>query len=147
MAGIAKRENTAFSDENLTGRTQKLYFSATEEENYTYYGNVDVDFNKRTSIDCTDLEARELNQKIRDAMNKGYGTVVIKNPGAKHSLGVGILNKLNVIFEGSLGYFGVGCIDGPTVRAVFEGKVQGVVVHAKMCRGSSFFSCLGSVSL
>ena len=55
MAGIAKRENTAFSDENLTGRTQKLYFSATEEENYTYYGNVDVDFNKRTSIDCTCL--------------------------------------------------------------------------------------------
>jgi glutamate synthase domain-containing protein 3 len=121
MAGIAKRENTAFSDENLTGRTQKLYFSATEEENYTYYGNVDVDFNKRTSIDCNDLEARELNQKIRDAMNKGYGTVVIKNPGAKHSLGVGILNKLNVIFEGSLGYFGVGCIDGPTVR--IKGRV------------------------
>ena len=121
MAGIAKRQNTAFSDENLTGRTQKLYFSATEEENYTYYGNVDVDFNKRTSIDCTDLEARDLNQKIRDAMNKGYGTVVIKNPGAKHSLGVGILNKLNVIFEGSLGYFGVGCIDGPTVR--IKGRV------------------------
>ena len=121
MAGIAKRQNTAFSDENLTGRTQKLYFSATEEENYTYYGNVDVDFNKRTSIDCTDLEARDLNQKIRDAMNKGYGTVVIKNPGAKHSLGVGILNKLNIIFEGSLGYFGVGCIDGPTVR--IKGRV------------------------
>ena len=39
-------------------------------------------------------------------MKKGYGTVVIKNPGAKHSLGVGILNKLNVIFEGSLGYLG-----------------------------------------
>jgi len=121
MAGIAKKENLAFSDENLTGRTQKLYFSATEEENYTYYGNVDVDFNKRISIDCTDLEARDLNQKIRDAMNKGYGTVVIKNPGAKHSLGVGILNKLNVIFEGSLGYFGVGCIDGPTVRV--KGRV------------------------
>ena len=79
MAGIAKRENTAFSDENLTGRTQKLYFSATEEENYTYYGNVDVDFNKRTSIDCADLEARELNQKIRDAMNKGENRKGWKN--------------------------------------------------------------------
>ena len=116
MAGIAKKENLAFSDENLTGRTQQLFFNPTEEENYTYYGNVDVDFNKRTSIDCTDLEARDLNQKIRDAMKKGYGTVVIKNPGAKHSLGVGILNKLNIIFEGSLGYFGIGSVDGPTVR-------------------------------
>ena len=48
MAGIAKKENLAFSDENITGRTQQLFFNTTEEENYTYYGNVDVDFNKRT---------------------------------------------------------------------------------------------------
>ena len=38
MAGIAKKENLAFSDENLTGRTQQLFFNPTEEENYTYYG-------------------------------------------------------------------------------------------------------------
>ena len=36
MAGIAKRQNAAFSDENLSGRTQQLYFNPTEEENYTY---------------------------------------------------------------------------------------------------------------
>ena len=115
MAGITKR-TTAFDDENLSGRSQKLYFEVTEEENYTYYGNHEVDFNKRTSIDCEGIDAHELNQKIRDAIRKGYGSIVIKNPGAKHSLGVGILNKLNLIFEGSLGYFGIGCIDGPTVR-------------------------------
>ena len=40
MAGIAKKQNLAFSDENLTGRTQQLFFNPTEEENYTYYGNV-----------------------------------------------------------------------------------------------------------
>ena len=34
---------------------------------------------------------------------------------------MGILNKLNIIFEGSLGYFGIGCIDGPTVRV--KGRV------------------------
>ena len=38
MAGITKR-TTAFDDENLSGRSQKLYFEVTEEENYTYYGN------------------------------------------------------------------------------------------------------------
>ena len=37
MAGIAKRENTAFSDENFTVRKQNLSFSATEEEKYNYY--------------------------------------------------------------------------------------------------------------
>ena len=91
MAGITKR-TTAFDDENLSGRSQKLYFEVTEEENYTYYGNHEVDFNKRTSIDCEGIDAHELNQKIRDAIRKGYGSIVIKNPGAKHSLGVGILN-------------------------------------------------------
>ncbi len=49
-------------------------------------------------------------------MSEGYGTIVIKNPQGKHSLGVGILNKLNLIFEGSLGYFGMGSCDGPIVR-------------------------------
>ena len=39
------------------------------------------------------------------------------NPGARHSLGVGILNTLqDHAFEGSLGYFGVGLIDGPEVQ-------------------------------
>ena len=63
MAGITKR-TTAFDDENLSGRSQKLYFEVTEEENYTYYGNHEVDFNKRTSIDCEGIDAHELNQKI-----------------------------------------------------------------------------------
>ena len=31
MAGITKR-TTAFDDENLSGRSQKLYFEVTEEE-------------------------------------------------------------------------------------------------------------------
>jgi glutamate synthase domain-containing protein 3 len=120
MAGLEKKV-TAFQDENLSGRSQKLYFEVTEEENFTYYGNHEVDFNKRIEIDCEGIDGKELNQKIRNALVKGFGSVVIKNPGAKHALGVGILNKLNLIFEGSLGYFGVGCIDGPTVRV--KGRV------------------------
>ena len=146
MAGITKR-TTAFDDENLSGRSQKLYFEVTEEENYTYYGNHEVDFNKRTSIDCEGIDAHELNQKIRDAIRKGYGSIVIKNPGAKHSLGVGILNKLNLIFEGSLGYFGIGCIDGPTVRvngrvgwSCAENMMSGKVVvenNAGSCFGAA----------
>ena len=49
-------------------------------------------------------------------MQDGYGTIVMKNPGAKHSIAVGILNRLNLIIEGTLGYFGRGLIDGPNVR-------------------------------
>ena len=48
------------------------------------------------------LECIDINRKINELMAKGYGTIVIKNPGSKHSIGVGILNKLNLIIEGSL---------------------------------------------
>ena len=146
MAGLTKK-TSAFDDENLSGRSQKLFFEVTEEENFTYYGNHEVDFNKRTSIDCEGITAHDLNQKIRDAIKKGYGSIVIKNPGAKHSLGVGILNKLNLIFEGSLGYFGIGCIDGPTVRingrvgwSCAENMMSGKVVvenNAGSCFGAA----------
>jgi len=45
MAGLEKKV-TAFQDENLSGRSQKLYFEVTEEEGFTFYGNQKVDFNK-----------------------------------------------------------------------------------------------------
>jgi glutamate synthase domain-containing protein 3 len=64
-----------------------------------------------------------------------------KIPQGKHSLGVGILNKLNLIFEGSLGYFGMGSCDGPTVRingrvgwSCAENLMAGKVVIEKKCR-------------
>jgi len=62
------------------------------------------------------MPANAVNLRLRELMQDGYGTVVIKNPGAKHSIAVGILNRLNLIVEGSLGYFGLGLIDGPNVR-------------------------------
>ena len=37
----------------------------------------------------------EINLQMRELMSEGYGTIVVHNPGAKHSLGVGILNRLN----------------------------------------------------
>ena len=57
------------------------------------------------------------------------------NPSARHSLGVGILTRCRITFEGSLGYFGVGLIDGPEVQingrvgwSVAENMMSGVVV-------------------
>ena len=130
MASITKSEHKSYGmglhDEVLTGRTQQTFFNPEEGENYFYHDAFDVDFNKRTSIDVAKLECLELNKKIKKLMKKGYGTIVLKNPGAKHSLGVGILQKLNLIIEGSLGYFGVGSVDGPVVR--ISGRVDGLVL-------------------
>jgi methylamine---glutamate N-methyltransferase subunit B len=135
---------SALHAEQLAGRTQQVFFSAEEEENYLYPQAFSVDFNKRTEFDAAELDTSAINRKIRELMQQGYGTIVVQNPGAKHSLGVGILNRLQLYFEGSLGYFGCGLIDGPNVRvkgrvgwSCAENMMAGTVVVEKNA-GSSF---------
>ena len=130
--------------EQLAGRTQQVFFVPEEEENFTYPNAFDVDFNKRIEIDVAEMDTKAINLKIREVMSQGYGTIVVKNPGAKHSIGVGILNRLQLYFEGSLGYFGVGLIDGPNVRitgrvgwSCAENMMAGTVVVEKNA-GSTF---------
>ena len=155
----SKSQSMGMHKEVLTGRTQQVFFNPEEAENFFYYGAHDVDFNKRTEIDAMDLTCAQLNDKLHALMSDGYGTVVVKNPQGKHSLGVGILNKLNLIFEGSLGYFGVGSIDGPVVRitgrvgwSCAENMMAGKVViekNAGSCFGAAIrggdLVCKGSV--
>ena len=154
-----KSHDMGLHQEVLTGRTQQVFFNSEESENFFYHDAYKVDFNKRTTIDVDKLSCIDVNKKIKDLMNKGYGTIVLKNPGAKHSLGVGILNKLNLIVEGSLGYFGVGSIDGPVVRisgrvgwSCAENMMAGKVViekNAGSCFGAAIrggdLICKGSV--
>ncbi len=102
--------------EQLTGKSLYVEFDPDAEERFTYPWAPDVDFNKRTELDCDGKTTTEVNSSIRELMKEGYGTVVLKNPRGMHSLGVGILSKLNLIIEGSTGYFAVGLIDGPNVR-------------------------------
>ncbi len=155
----SKSQSMGLHKEVLKGRTQQVFFNPEEAENFFYYGAHDVNFNKRSEIDALDLTAAQLNDKLHSLMKEGYGSVVVKNPQGKHSLGVGILNKLNLIFEGSLGYFGVGSIDGPVVRitgrvgwSCAENMMAGKVViekNAGSCFGAAIrggdLICKGSV--
>ena len=105
--------------EKLSGRSQQVFFDFDLSETVHGFGlpnTYDVDYNKRAEIDASNMPSNSVNLRIRELMQDGYGTIVIKNPGAKHSIAVGILNRLNLIIEGSLGYFGLGLIDGPNVR-------------------------------
>ncbi len=135
-------------DEQLTGRTQQVFFDSSEEENLTYPGAFEVDFEKTMEIDAAEMENRAINARIRELMSEGYGTITIRNPGAKHSLGVGILNRLQLHFDGSLGYFGCGLIDGPNVRiagrvgwSCAENMMAGTVIIEKNA-GSTFGAAL-----
>ena len=134
--------------EQLSGRSLFIEFNPSEEDRFTYPWAPDVDFNKRTEIDADQMTSTVLNKKMRELMKEGYGSIVVKNPRGKHSLGVGILNRLNLIFEGSLGYFAAGLIDGPNVRikgrvgwSCAENMMSGTVVIEKNA-GSTFGAAL-----
>ena len=139
-----RSQDMGLHTEQLTGRTQQRFFDVTEEENFLYPEAFDVDFNKRATIDAIDMDAKDVNLRIQELMAEGYGSIVVKHPQARHSLGVGILQRLNLIFEGSLGYFGVGLIDGPNVRVTgrvgwscAENMMAGTVIVEKNA-GSTF---------
>jgi glutamate synthase domain-containing protein 3 len=90
----------------------------------------------RATFDARDLTTRKINLELRWLIyDQGVKDVTVLNPGAKHSLGVGILNRCRVTFDGSLGYFGCGLIDGPEIHikgrvgwSSCENMMSGVVV-------------------
>ena len=91
---------------------------------------------ERATFDARELTTRKINAELRRLVyEEGVTDVTIANPGAKHSLGVGILTRCRITFEGSLGYFGCGLIDGPEIHvkgrvgwSSCENMMSGVVV-------------------
>src|SRR6266581_4789734 len=89
-------------------------------------------------FDAKDLTTRQINLELRRLLYElGVTDVTIENPGAKHSLGVGILTRCRITFAGSLGYFGCGLIDGPEIQITgrvgwssCENMMSGVVTVA-----------------
>jgi glutamate synthase domain-containing protein 3 len=90
----------------------------------------------RAQFDARDLTIRKINAELRRLVyEEGVTDVTVLNPGAKHSLGVGILTRCRITFDGSLGYFGCGLIDGPEIHikgrvgwSSCENMMSGVVV-------------------
>jgi len=100
-------------------------------------------------FDARDLTTRQINLELRWLLyEEGVTDVTVQNPGAKHSLGVGILTRCRITFEGSLGYFGCGLIDGPEIHvqgrvgwSACENMMSGVVVidgNAGSLTGAAF---------
>ena len=88
------------------------------------------------TFDAHELSTRQINLELRRLLyEEGVTDVTVRNPGAKHSLGVGILARCRITFDGSLGYFGCGLVDGPEIRitgrvgwSACENMMSGVVV-------------------
>jgi glutamate synthase domain-containing protein 3 len=91
---------------------------------------------EKAEFDAKELTTRQINLELRWLLyEQGVKDVTLRNPGAKHSLAVGILTRCRITIDGSLGYFGLGLIDGPEVHvkgrvgwSVCENMMSGVVV-------------------
>ena len=87
-------------------------------------------------FDAADLTTRQINLELRRLVyEEGLKDVTVLNPGSRHSLGVAILTRCRITFDGSLGYFGCGLVDGPEIHvngrvgwSACENMMSGVVV-------------------
>jgi len=94
---------------------------------------------RKAVYDAADLSTRLINLELRRLVyDEQITDVTIRNPGARHSIAVGILARCRITIDGSLGYFGCGLIDGPEIRitgrvgwSVAENMMSGVIVIDK----------------
>jgi methylamine---glutamate N-methyltransferase subunit B len=69
-------------------------------------------------VNCEGRSSREINAEIKQQIWQGETHFVVRKPGARHNLGVAILELVTVRFEGSVGYYCGGLIDGPNFEIV-----------------------------
>ncbi len=101
-------------------------------------------------IDCAGKSTREINQEIRRLIQDGAREIRVLRPEARHNLGVAVLQPVRLSFEGSVGYYCAGLIDGPTVEihgnagwGLGEGMMSGTVIVAHNAGNSAAASIRG----
>jgi glutamate synthase domain-containing protein 3 len=86
-------------------------------------------------LDADVLPVRELNRAIRGGLAEGQSPITVRNPGARHNLGVALLKPGTVVFDGSVGYYCAGMNDGARVEirgsagwGLAEGMLNGTII-------------------
>jgi methylamine---glutamate N-methyltransferase subunit B len=125
--------------DTVTGDRRVTYDARGLVEPFAEVPKVSEIDGEKATFDAADLTTRQINLELRWLIyEQGARDVTVLNPGAKHSIGVGILQRCRIRYEGSLGYFGLGLIDGPEITvtgrvgwSVCENMMSGVVVIEK----------------
>ena len=60
--------------------------------------------------------SREINRQIKELIRSGETSLHVTGTTAQHNLGVGIVEPVSIRFEGSVGYYCGGLIDGPELE-------------------------------
>jgi methylamine---glutamate N-methyltransferase subunit B len=96
-------------------------------------------------VDCAGRSTREINAEIKHRIELGDTQIQVQNPGARHNLGVAILQPVRLRFNGSVGYYCAGLIDGPKFEitgsagwGLAESMMDGhVLVHGSAGNGAA----------
>ena len=96
-------------------------------------------------LTCNGKTTREINREIRAFVAAGESEVHVVDPGARHNLGVALLDPIHLTLDGSVGYYCGGMIDGATVEVngsagwgLAESMMSGrVIVHGNAGNGSA----------
>ena len=70
---------------------------------------------REIEIDANSKEPREINRAIKKAAEE-YDKIIIKNPNAMHYMLAGLTKPVEVVIDGSAGYFAGTMIDGAKVH-------------------------------
>jgi glutamate synthase domain-containing protein 3 len=68
------------------------------------------------AIPCQGKTTREINRALRAAVAAGERDIRVLEPDARHNLAVALLEPVRVVFEGSVGYYCAGLMDGGHVE-------------------------------
>ncbi len=68
------------------------------------------------TVDAHGKTAREINREIKELIRAGQTSIRVTGAAAQHNLGVGIVEPVSIRFEGSVGYYCGGLIDGPELE-------------------------------
>src|SRR2546422_3441933 len=64
-------------------------------------------------VNCEGRSTQEINAEIKQQIKKGATEILVRNPGARHNLGVAILERVTIRLDGSVGYYCGGFVYGP----------------------------------
>lgn len=92
--------------------------------------------------------AREINRQIKDLIAAGETQIAVLHCEAQHNLAVGILTPVSIGFEGSVGYYCGGLIDGPAIEihgSAGWGLGESMISGCIRVRGNAGNSCAASI--
>lgn len=96
-------------------------------------------------ITCSGKTTRDVNAEIKRLIAQGETDILVEDSGARHNLGVAVLEPVHITFDGSVGYYCAGLVDGPTVEikggagwGLAESMMSGtVLVHGSAGNGAA----------